>query len=282
LTDIKIIADSIGENGQRLTTMQLKFHRFVLSEFNTHRVFSRNASSSRAIPVQTLMKRMKEDPAIPVKWGKNQKGMQAGEFYTIEEALEIEKDWLKLRDMVMDYVQTVFLDKWDLHKQIANRPLESWMWSYVVVTATQWNNFMNLRCHPDAQPEIEALAQKMRLAYDTSVPRRICATDWHLPYILQEDEEEAWDRAKNVPLVARDLLLKVSTARCARVSYKTHDGFRPSFEKDVELHDHLIYSGHMSPTEHAAQFMDDWQFYGNFRGFRQYRKLIPNEDVFRG
>ena len=48
----EVLIDSVNPAGQRLTTFVLRFPRFVLSEFNTHRMFSRNASSSRAIPTR--------------------------------------------------------------------------------------------------------------------------------------------------------------------------------------------------------------------------------------
>ena len=76
-TFAKIIADSISETGERLTTVQVKFHRYILSEVNTHRVFSRNYSSSRAIPISKLIEQVRKDPAMPVYWGKNKAGMQA-------------------------------------------------------------------------------------------------------------------------------------------------------------------------------------------------------------
>ena len=289
MVEAKIIADSLGTGDlpQRLTTIQIKYHRFVLAEFNTHRMFSRNTSSSRAIPVKTLMKRMNENPAIPVKWGINTKGMQAAEFYTDpEDIAALEADWLELRDIVQAFVQERFLDKWNLHKQIANRPLESWMYTYQVVTATEWDNFMNLRCHPDAQPEINAIATEMRRVLEASEPEILEPCDWHLPYVEEEDVMAAWDLITHEPddceLQVLQLLQKVSTARCARVSYKTHDGQTPSFESDVKLHDMLLASGHMSPFEHAAKWIDSPNMYGNFRGFKQYRKFLPGEAVFTG
>ena len=268
-----VIADSISDSNIRLTTLQLKYPRMVLAETNTHRIFSRNASSSRAIPVKILLKRLREEPAMPAKWGKNMKGMQAEEFFTPDEIVELEKDWLYLRDMVADYIEEVFVDKWNLHKQLANRPLETWMHCYQVVTATEWDNFMNLRCHPDAQPEINAIALEMRRVMEESTPVYMEPGMWHLPYVGVEDFCDANGDV--------DVLKKISSARCARVSYKTQDGNRPRFEEDIELHDHLLSSGHMSPLEHPAKAEKFRSFIGNFRGWTQYRKTIPGEAVFQ-
>jgi len=273
--EAKVIADSLSAGNVRLTTMQLKFPRMVLSEFNTHRMFSRNASSSRAIPVKTLLKRVREEPAMPAKWGKNVKGMQAAQFFEGAELVGVQEDWLKLRDMVADYVEEIFVKKWNLHKQLANRPLETWMHCYVVVTATDWDNFMNLRCHPDAQAEIEAEAQAMRQAMHDSEPKRLEEGEWHLPYVLEEDISVCGGYPEP--------LLKVSCARCARVSYRTHDGSKPNLEGDVELHNMLLSSGHMSPLEHPAKSLgvgSSETYFGNFKGWLQYRKTIFGENVF--
>lgn len=271
--EVTIIKDSISDHGIRITTLQLKYPRMVLAETNTHRIFSRNASSSRAIPVKTLLKRVREEPAMPAKWGKNQRGMQAAEFFTSEEVQGIERDWLALRDIVANYIETVFVEKWGLHKQLANRPLETWMHCYQVVTSTEWDNFMNLRCHPDAQPEINATALEMRRVMEQSTPMYLEPGQWHLPYVLEEDVKGA---AGDI-----EILKKISVARCARVSYRTHDGNRPRFGEDIALHDQLLSSGHMSPLEHAAQAVETCDFIGNFRGWMQYRKTIPGEDVFQ-
>jgi thymidylate synthase ThyX len=271
MIEAAIIADSISQHGIRLTTIQCKYPRMILPEVLTHRKFSRNTSSSRAIPTSTYIKRMIEDPAMPEMWGKNQKGMQAEEFYTSEEIGEIEKDWLELRDIIMSFVKERFVDKWNLHKQIANRPLETFLHTYQVITATDWENFFNLRRHPDAQPEIHAIADAMWEAMVNSVPRMLCPGEWHLPYILEEDTQAGH---------SINTLLKVATARCARVSYKTHDGQKTDIEKDIQLHDMLLSSGHNSPLEHAAYALETSEYFGNFRGWMQYRKTIPGEAVF--
>lgn len=254
-----------------------EFPNFLANGVVVHN--SRNASSSRAIPVKTLLSRVKEDPAMPVYWGANQKGMQAKDELGGVDVYYAQKEWLEARDSAVKHVENLI--KFGLHKQLANRILETWMWCYVVVTATEWNNFFNLRCHPDAQPEIGSLAKRMKLAIEESEPVQVGLADWHLPYVLEEDIQKVKAGEKDDFKVLQTLRA-VSTARCARVSYKTHDGMIPSIEKDLELHDQLISSGHLSPTEHAAQYTGDYNFYGNFRGWKQYRKFIPNENIFRG
>ena len=66
----------------------------------------------------------------------------------------------------------------------------------------------------------------------------------------------------------------------------THDGKR-DINKDIELYETLVSAGHMSPTEHVATPMAESYtrahkepFWGNFRGWIQYRKKLPNEDNY--
>lgn len=266
----KVICDSINRVGVRLTTLQVKLPRIVLAEFNTHRMFSRNASSSRAIPISRMIEAIREQPMVPFEWGKNQAGMQAAESaFSKWELLELEDDWLELMDIVSGYVERVFVKKWNLPKQIANRPLEPWMWSNVVVTATDWQNFFNLRITEAAQPEIRDVATSMRDSLRESTPTPLMAGEWHLPYVMDSE------RGLHV-----DELKKMSVARCARVSYKTHDNKNTSAEEDIKLHDRLLEMGHMSPFEHPAMAAKGYQYVGNFRGFIQYRKDIPCEAVY--
>lgn len=260
----KIITDSINLNGVRLTTMQLKYHRFIHSEFMTHRVFSRNASSSRAIPVMKMIEQVETDPAIPVHWGRNQSGMQAkGELdeYSISIA---KNDWLSAAKSAAESARLLSL--LGLHKQVINRLLEPFQWIHVVVTATEWDNFYALRDHPDAQPEIQALAQAMKEAHNNSAPTLLEDGEWHLPYIKSYEHE----------LYTYQDLLKFSAARCARVSYLNHDKSDPSPEKDIDLHDKLTQSNppHMSPVEHQAQSRLEDKFFANFRGWKQYRTYL--------
>lgn len=260
MTEAKVIADSISSEGVRLVTFQLKFHRIVLSEFNTHRVFSRNASSSRAIPVERMIKQVVEDPAIPVYWGKNQRGMQATEELTEEQQAAALAAWLEARDNAV--VSARKMIEIGLHKQIANRILEPWQWTHVVLTATAYKNFYELRRHTDAQPEIRVLAEKMWEAQVASEPVEMPEGYWHLPYILTE-ERASLSLAQQI---------RSSVARCARVSYVNHDGTHPDIAKDSELYDRLALNTppHMSPLEHQAT--PGGRLTGNFKGWSQWRK----------
>lgn len=260
---VKIIADSISHSGVRLTTFQLKYQRFVHSEMMTHRVFSRNASSSRAIPIAKILDQVRNDPAIPVEWGKNQAGMQAREHLSEEDQIKAKFLWFVARDEACNTAQ--MMADLGLHKQIVNRILEPFQWIHVVVTATEWDNFFALRDHPDAQPEIRELAKMMKAAYNDSTPKKMNIGDWHLPYITEDDRHLTVDDQK-----------KVSAARCCRVSYMKHDGFRASLEEDIQLHDRLVTANppHMSPVEHQAECWDGEGWCGNFRQWLQYRKEL--------
>lgn len=273
----KIIADSISPEGIRLTTMQLRYPRFIHAEFMTHRTFSRNASSSRAIPVERMIEDLMRDPAMPVYWGANQKGMQAGEELSGPDLYDAKDYWLSAMNDSIKWAYAM-IDA-HLHKQIANRILEPWAHINVVVTATEWNNFFNLRAHKDAQPEIHALAFEMLNAMAGSQPRVLTSGEWHLPYVHEPYTEQGIEAAK-----------RVSVARCARVSYLTHDGRETTVEEDLALYERLVGSEplHASPAEHQATpdykvGPDDieprprWNqgyLHGNFNGWVQNRKML--------
>lgn len=297
--EAKVLADSVSPAGQRLTTLEATFPRFVLAEFNTHRVFSRNSASSRAIPVAKQLRRVLDDPYVPIEFGSNKPGMQAGPALTGAEREAAEAEWLKARDDTVRHVLGLitspenvagFADldeclgaaegslkeppaEWlKVHKQVANRLLEPFMWHTVIVSSTTWENFFNLRCHPDAQPEIRLIATKMRDACERSAPKRLDLDEWHLPLVGEAEREEA---------SSPEELAKISIGRCARVSYLTHAGTR-DLSADVFLYDRLLESGHMSPMEHVARPMtpeelerSEWS--GNFQGWIAHRKLIPGE-----
>lgn len=141
----QIVGDSISGTGSRITTMLVTFPRIILAELNTHRVFSRNSASSRAIPFEKMIKAVKENPFIPIAWQKNHKGMQGTEYITDPEIIELERiDWLVDRDYAIGKARK--RAERGITKQIVNRPLEPFMWHTCIITATEWENFFALRC----------------------------------------------------------------------------------------------------------------------------------------
>lgn len=260
----RILADSVNTSGNRLTTFEVTYPRFVHSELLTHRMLSRNSSSSRAIPITKMIEQVKSDPVMPVWWGKNQQGMQANEELDDAALESVKREWLLARDDAIENAGILSSD--GLHKQIVNRLLEPWMWITVIVSATEWANFFHLRCHPDAQPEIQKIAYMMQDEYNASTPETLYHGEWHLPYVNKQD--------LGMPL--QDLL-RVCVGRCARVSYLTHDKQRDP-TADIELCERLIENNHWSPFEHVAVAMSVDKPSGNFRGFSQYRKFFANEN----
>lgn len=346
--ETKVLADSISDKGIRLTTVEATYPRIVHSELMTHRVFSRNSASTRAIPLANHLSNLLFKPFIPEKFGINQPGMQAYkhlEGMKHEQAVEV---WLTGRDRALtttlelmlgrevmadlcdydpahEHVGEVTLmdefdnitaalpkstDKIDLgetsmlnvHKQLAGRGLEGYMWHTVIVSATEWDNFFALRDHPDAQGEIATMARRTKAAIDASEPQLMRPGEWHLPLVDKGEFESFHDG------------IKASAARCAAVSYNRHN--RKSFDKEVERYQQLTDGGHMSPLEHQATPFDDldWgivkgkdevvadmvavaslsgrtnkhyakhaennAFLGNLHGWIQHRKQVTGEQDF--
>lgn len=274
MIEVKIITDSISPSRIRLTTFVLEYPRFVHAELMTHRVFSRNASSSRAIPIEKIIGKIEETPAMPVHWGLNQRGMQAEKEVDKITASVCESLWLEARDNAIKSARA--LADLGIHKQVVNRILEPFSHISVVLTGTEFDNFFGLRCHPDAQPEMRLLAEKMRDAYYANSPTKLEIGQWHLPFIKPEEKliPGNYSSPKN-----ENLLIKASTARCARVSYLTHDRKNPTLDEDIALHDKLLESKHMSPFEHIATPAGALGFVGNFKGWIQYRKTIRDECI---
>lgn len=302
---VKIVLDSISPEGIRLPTVQFRQPRMIHSDFLTHRVFSRNGRSSRAVPVVTLLQEARH-PYVP-HFLKNQPGMKAVEEFSKDEREEIEAIWRDMAEYTRLGVEK--LSGLQVHKQWANRPLEWFGYIDVLLSSTDWNNYLALRDHEDAQPEIAMVAQAIRGALAASRPKLLQPGEWHLPYILEHDYEEA---ARHLHDVERsftqqaqiDLLKKISAARCARLTIKPFDG-DGSFPSELERYRKLVLSRpvHASPTEHQAtpdtrshyevirirdgqrQIMSsglDWDNrgeQGNFVGWRQGRKTIPYEYV---
>lgn len=287
----KIVADSMSAGGHRITTMQLIYPRFIHAEFMTHRVFSRNASSSRAIPVKRILEMLRDTPAMPSEWGLNQPGMQARAVANAELQAEGERVWLAAMEHAVSAAQA--LSDLGFHKQIANRVTEPFAHIAVIVTATDWDNFFALRRHPDAQPEIHELADRMFEAMQGSTPTVLTDSgpaSWHLPYITADDwaKVESWVHMQfatqpsqckadygSVENMTEHHVLLVSAARCARVSYLNHDGSTPDVDKDIGLAGTLSSSQHWSPFEHQATACRPGcpRHHGNLKGFWSHRLL---------
>lgn len=303
-----IIADSVSAHtNQRITTFELEYPRFIHSELMTHRQFSRNASSSRAIPIDKMIEQVAFNPAIPIYWGLNQSGMQAKDKQADTNACN--EAWCNARDSAIHHAYQ--LKNLGLHKQIVNRVLEPFQMIKTLVTATSFDNFFNLRCHKDAQPEIKQLADLMYQAIQKSEPEVLQAGEWHTPYVLHErsntvDGNELFYfiyKESDKPYLGKIYLsetqaIKISCSCSAQVSYRKND---TSIEKALTIYDKLVNSKpvHASAFEHCATPMfnldDEYSndigvthfMYsldgsipcsGNFTNWAQYRQLIPNHD----
>ena len=265
----KVIEDSISPAGNRLTTMQVECHRFVLSEFNTHRVFSRNSASSRAIPVEKQLERVRNDPAYPIEWPGEQSGMQGGKLLEGFALAEAQHMWDNARLAALGIVEGYIGEHPEpenrLHKSLLNRLLEPYFWHTICVTAVDWSGWNLQRCSPLAQPEIRVLAEKMRDAIAASTPHPLTPGQYHLPYVTEEDLDECDERDLDPRAI--------SAARCARTSYLTQEGTR-DLAKDVELFERLVSANppHGSPLEHVATPSELLVVpLGNFRGWHQLR-----------
>lgn len=308
---VEVILASRGANGAPpIYTIRMRYPRPIHGEIMTHRVFSRNARSSRAVPVQTMLNEVRTIPYVPWHWGKNQKGMQANEecnalvklqsvkyanggLYYRDEDFDSENAWLKARDVAAD-VAKAFMNV-GYHKQNPNRLLEPFSWMDTLITATDWANFLHLRDHKDAEPHLQDLARLVKQAIDEATIWVRDEGEWHLPYINNDDRRLADSLFDASPVrkqqMVNEFLCKISAARCARISYKPFDG-DASYERELERYNSLVTSEriHASPLEHQAQVdrldpdepnTGKWEcanFSGNFApGWIQFRKTIKGE-----
>lgn len=289
-----VVADSINQQGNRLTTFQLRYWRGIHSEFMTHRKFSRCAGSSRARPSQAIIDQVRSTPWGPPSWGANQPGMQAYAELSPEKTLIAKATWVHAANNAA--AQALLLLREGAHKQIVNRLLEPFTFIDVIVSSTEYNNWWALREDEAADPSIQLLAKSMHEAFDASTPKLLGVGDWHLPFVDIEKETAAainYLQKQNAThhitaMEVTQVLQKVSAARCARTSYRNFDGTVAPIEDDVVLFKKLVSSTlvHASPLEHQAT-PDAWidnkwahpNMHGNFTGWVQHRKLIHNEYV---
>lgn len=275
--EVSILADSLHPTEDvRLTTFEVTFPRFILAEVNTHRTFSRNSASSRAIPIHKQIAKIREEPFVPLGFGSAQPGMQSGENLKGWKAKFARQIWLKSRYPAI-WAATC-LDKLNVHKQFANRLLEPWMWHTAIITSTEWDNFWALRTNEGAQPEFRHIASMMLKAYKSGKPTILNYDEDHLPLITDEDRE--------LHNHNRNKLRQIAVGRLARRSSYNRSDPEPD-GKSIERAMMLSTNGHWSPFEHVAwPIRFDWtlhpsHFYsGNFKGFHQYRKQFPYENDF--
>lgn len=296
-----IIADSINECGDRMVTYELVYPRFIHSELMTHRMLSKNAASSRAVPYATNIELVKESPAMPVHWGKNQPGMKAN--------VELDKTiidglkgvWISALKSVISH--TIVMNDSGLHKQVINRLLEPWTMMKTVISGTEWENFFWLRDHKDAQPEFAELARCANKAREKSVPIILYPGEWHLPYIATKREDSGllsyWTDEYTEVTLEEAKTISVSCA--AQVSYRKLDDTLEKAKKifgmlnigstdkpchasplehqctPIELVQYNLNTNHPETWEPGVTHMDRacalWS--GNLRGWIQYRQLIP-------
>ena len=304
----KVICDSISEQGVRLTTFEIEYPRIVMSEFNTHRSVSKNSSSSRAIPVSKMLEHTKTINLKPVYFGSKKSGMQAGKELVGGDLINAKLFW---ESALFDAVTwATELDELGVAKEVTNRLVEPFQLVKVVCTATDWDNFFNLRLHPDADPNICMLAYKMYKAMEESKPDKLKDGEYHLPFVNVgwngKGEMRYFDRDFN--FVELEQAIRLSAASCASVSYRT-EGM--TLEKADKIFDMLIKAEvvHSSPFEHLAtpvkpKFNElgkvrvncsepqSWEegithmnkqgelCSGNLRGFIQYRHLLPNNTAW--
>ena len=290
-----ILADSINEHGNRITTFDLTFPRFILAELATHRVFSMNSASSRAIPFKKMKEMVMSNPFTPIAWQKTHSGMQGKDYFNSKVSKFVLRNlWLLGRSLAV--LVAWMLNKVGLTKQLCNRLLEPFMWHSVILTGTDFENFFMLRCpkydlseyeshsyrsrkdyiedygDPDltydewllynkGQSEIHMmeLAEKMYDAINESTPKKLKEGEWHLPMGIDIPDKDK---------------LKIVTARCARRSYQTlGDNPKIDYEADIRLHDRLLVERHASPFEHAAICRGD-ERYANYQGWESYRHTL--------
>lgn len=343
--EARIIADSINPVGNRITTFILTFPRFILAELNTHRAFSRNSASSRAIPFAKMVKMVEEDPFIPIAWQKDHKGMQGTEYFTNPDDIsKLVTNHLRARDKAVEFA--TYQNELGLTKQLCNRYLEPFMWHTCIVTATDFENFFNLRTpqytfeeyndyeeviathvfhsKKDALKELgnfysterkkfiedfdlidwlmvdtqgaeihmRLLAESMWDALNESKPQLLNVGEWHIPFGDNMDkpffrkEEDEGTVVEWIPDPQFDgewvngwkseQKRMVAVARCARLSYNTHDG-EMDYQKDIAMYEKLRKDGHWSPFEHIAFALDQPLRHGNLIGWVSQRTMLENE-----
>lgn len=308
---VEVILASTSDHEKPIYTIRMRYPRPIHGEIMTHRVFGRNARSSRAVPVKTMLNEVRNTPYVPWHWGKNQRGMQAEEecnelvnpnpgianaaydMYALPYDLTREQAWINASKHAVAAAEA-FMGA-GYHKQNPNRLLEPFSWIDTLITATQWENFLWLRQHGAAEPHLQDLANLVAQAIGEATLKPLKFGEWHRPYVTDMDihnliirpDEDTERVIDELGCDGDELLNMISAARCARISYKPFDG-NSTYRAEFDRYNMLVTSDrvHASPLEHQAKPDNycgedkQWAFpelHGNLTGWLQYRKMIPNE-----
>jgi len=298
----KILAHHVGPDGQELLSYQITFPRVVLAEIVTHRVcyetieasytertadrdISKNSASSRAIPFDRMIKKVMDEPYMPM-WTLQQKGMQGANIYDQRIIDKANERWLMARDGMIDDAAALYFI--GVHKQDCNRLLEPWQHVTQIVTSARWDNYFALRCHEKAFPPFRDLARRMYLLKRHSIPKPLDYGEWHLPFT---DEKLFWqpEPLRTYTLEELPFPLKSSIAKCCWISYENHEK-DASVAAVLKTCDSLAGSDgpiHSSPFEHQATPMTKQveglfkRLRSNLTGWMQARKLLLGEETLK-
>jgi hypothetical protein len=299
--DVHIKADSYNQaTGDRMVTVLLtRFPYTLVQELATHRLLrqggvvevlgdtnpftemtSRSSASTRAIPVERVIQRILDDPFIP-QFSQHQKGMQGVEIDDPEFQYKNAMIWRQALEQNIQLARQLAAQ--GVHKQHVNDLLKPFLRIPILITATEWENFFHLRTDKPCRPEFRVWAIAIKQAMEQSTPKVLKPGDWHIPFGDQMP-----------PGLSLSEQLQVATARCARLSYATHDGKR-DVQEDMRLYNQLLQDGHMGPFEHCAMAVADYftappkiacyaylpgqmqpVFTRNFRGFYSYRAMVED------
>lgn len=265
ILDTEYNSDYSYKLAERVITLELEFPKFILAEFSKHRNISFNTSSSRAIPVEKMLETIEEHP-IQFKWTRKGPGM-SGEYldkdsHTFKNANEIA---IEIRNFLVKKVKQ--LDAIGIHKQHANRFLETFQTVKVIATANyyRWMDFLWLRLDDAVQPEMYDLAKEIQEAINNSTPEKRGNHEWHIPYV------DGVEEYKDLPLLDK---LKISASCCAQVSYRKLD---TSIEKSIDIYNKLVGGQKLHATPFEHQFVwDSSSNVGNITCGRQFRHIIEN------
>lgn len=248
-------ADSLGVEGAAVELNTTSINPFT-------EMLSRNSASLRAVTTPRIIEMVRKDPYIP-SWTSYCKGMGGGKVSPDQHKKATNRmlDALEASIQVLEDLLEIGISKQD-----ANRYISPYLRIPILITATEWDNFFALRTVEGVQPDFRETALEMKALYDTVEPQELIPGEWHIPFLKDGEKEK-----HTLPE-----LLHLSTARCAWLSYCSHDADR-SYERAVATHDQLIKAGHASPCEHQLYALtkdSPMKYCKNYVDFAPYRQII--------